>query len=256
MDIRRAKQVIYGSFYLIVIGSILTAAWFSVVKPPASCFDARQNQGEEGVDCGGPCVLACIPANVQKLVATGDVSLFPSTPGHYTLLAEVANRNAGFAVPLMEYKFDLYGATGTFLGSIPGTSYIYGGEVKYLLAPNVAVPADAVSAMLVIPPPTWVPSETLGVVPRFNNPLPITGSELSSSTITVHGRIVNGDIATFRNILVVAIFRGAAGTVFGASQTKVDRLAPNDAQDFSVMYPYDARIDPSLTQIYGYALRQ
>jgi hypothetical protein len=256
MDIRRAKQVIYGSFYLIVVLGVIAIVWFSFLKPPPSCFDNVQNQGEQGVDCGGPCALACIPKDVQKLATVGDVLLFPSTPGHYTLLVQIANRNAGFAAPFVDYRFDLYDAAGTLLGSVPGTSYIYGGEVKYLLAPNVAVPAEAASARLVMQDPTWVPSEAMGVVPNFNNPLSVTGSDVSTSTITAHGHIVNGDVAAFTNIFIIAIFRGAADDApLGASQTVVDRLAPNEAQGFSVMYPSDARIDPSRTQFYAYALR-
>lgn len=257
MDVRRAKQIIYGAFYLIVLGVIFAAVYFRFLKPAPSCFDAVQNQGEAGVDCGGPCAAVCLPSALQKIAIVGGVSFFPSSAGHDTLLAQVANPNSGLAAPVIDYRFDLFDATGTLIGSVPGGSFMYASEVKYLLAANVAVPVPVDHAVLAMQDPVWVEAAKLGLVPQFKNPLPVTGSAISSSTITVNGRIVNSDLVTFTNILIVAVFRGTAGGApLGASQTKVDRLAPNEAQDFSVMYPAGAAIDPSLTQLYAYALRQ
>jgi len=55
----------------------------------ASCDDGVQNQGEDGVDCGGPCSCLCIPkythyplkigANMGKLIMTDD-DLIPTDP--------------------------------------------------------------------------------------------------------------------------------------------------------------------------------
>jgi len=261
MDSRRIKQILYGVFYLIVLVGIITAVYFWLLKPAPSCFDRTQNQGEQGIDCGGPCAMVCIPQTFQKISVVGNVSAFASAPGHYTLLAQVANANPGLAAPVFDYRFDLYDTAGALLGSVPGTSYLYANEVKYLLAVNVAVPAAVDHAMLVVQDPTWAASTTLGFAPQFKNPLSVTGSAVTASTVSVTGHIVNSDITTFMNILVVAIFRGADGAVLGASQTKIDQLAPNEAQDFSVTYPAAApsstaeAIDPSLTLLYAYALR-
>ena len=257
MDARLAKQAIYGAFFLVILIGIVTAVYFKFLKPTASCFDAVQNQGEVGVDCGGPCSAVCLPSTLRNITIVGGVSVFPSSAGHDTLLTEVANPNSGFAAQAVNYRFDLFDATGTFISSVPGRSFIYANEVKYLLAANVAVPVPVDHAVLAMQDPTWTEAATLGLVPQFKNPLPVTGGAVSSSIITVNGRIVNSDITTFTNILIVAIFRGVAGgPPLGASQTKVDRLGPNEAQDFSVMYPAGPAIDPLLTQLYAYALRQ
>ncbi len=177
MDIRRTKQVIYGAFYLIVWISIFALAYRSFFYAPPSCFDHIQNEGETGVDCGGPCAAACIPTNLNNISLVGSQGggtssanpvVFLSSSGHYTLLAEVKNANSGFAARSFDYQFDLYDASDTFIMSVPGRSFMYAGEVKYLLAANIAVASATVDhAALAIGNIDWVPAPTLGVVPNF-----------------------------------------------------------------------------------------
>ncbi len=203
MNLRRAKQVIYGAFYAIIwFGVIATVyARFFVVAP--SCFDKIQNQGELGVDCGGPCAAACIPNTLKALSPISNPLVFVSGPGHYTLLSQIANTNPGFAARSFNYHFDLYDASGTKIASVPGQSFAYSGEVKYLVAPNLEIAMPVDHAVLTIENPEWVPAATLGLVPQFKNPLPVMRNMFSSSTVTVNGRLVNSDISAFTNILIV-----------------------------------------------------
>jgi hypothetical protein len=255
MNLRRTKQFIYGALYAIIWFGICAAVYARYLSPAPSCFDNIQNQGELGVDCGGPCATVCIPKDIHAISPLGAPSIFFSSPGHYTLLAEVANTNPGFAARSFDYHFDLYDASGNIFASIPGKSFAYSGEVKYLIAPNLAIATSVDHTALVVSNPDWVAAAALGLVPQFKNPLPVMGNLFSSSTITVKGRLVNGDISVFTNILIIGIFRGANGNPLGASQTIIDRLGPNETQDFSVMYPSGQAIDPLQTQFYAYALR-
>jgi hypothetical protein len=261
MGPRRTKQAIYGAVYAVVAIVVITYVYFWLVKPAASCFDGIQNQGEAGVDCGGPCAQVCLPANLQKISVLGGVQVFNPHPAssalpiRYALLAQVANSNSGLAARSFDYRFDLYNATGTVIQSVTGRSFAYAGEVKYLFVPDVSAPAPVSRATLTVMDPDWAAAATLGIVPQFGNPLPVTASIISSSTVTVSGRITNSDVSAFNNVLVVAILRGPGNVVVGASQTVIDHIAPNETQTFSVMYPAGPAIDPQLTQLYAYALR-
>ena len=53
---------------------------------------------------------------------------------------------------------------------------------------------------------------------------------------------------------MVAVFYDASGNPVGASQTKLDAIAPNQTESFSVTYPAAQTIDPALTKAYAYAL--
>ena len=154
MTLRQAKQLIYGVAYLVVVAIIAIFVYYRFFYVAPSCFDRIQNEGETGVDCGGPCANACIPTNIQAIVA-GNVYAFASTPGHYTFLAEMENHNEGFASPAFNYSFDLYDASGTLIGLVPGQSFMYASEVKYLLAPNVAVTSTVDHAGLTVGSTTW-----------------------------------------------------------------------------------------------------
>lgn len=264
MTARRAKQIVYGAFYLIVLAGIVAGIRFLFFRPVASCFDGVQDQGEAGVDCGGPCAKVCIPANLSTVTVLGAVNVFNPIPQHYTLLAQIANANAEFGLENLNYEFDLYDASGTLVQSVPGETFIYGGEVKYLTAPNIAVGAAVDYATLALAPvatSSWTPSSTMGLVPQFGNPLAITGSAVASSSaaaqgmLTVTGRITDSDPSAFANILVVAVFYDSYGNPVGASQTTLDAIAPNQTENFSVAYPAAPNIDPARTLVYAYALR-
>lgn len=264
MTLRLAKQIIYGALYLVIIVGIVAGFYFLFLRGgTASCFDNKQDGGETGVDCGGPCAAVCIPSTLQNIsVVRGSVLVFnpypelSSLPVHYTLLAQVANVNAEFGTKAMDYQFNLYSAPNALVQSVPGRSFIYGGEVKYLIVPNLSVSEPVDYATLTVQSSTtWTPSSTMGGVPQFGNPLPIVGSALTSSTITVNGRLTDGDASSFTNVLIVAVFYDASGNAVGASQTVVDRIAQGETADFSVMYPATPGIVPGLTKAYAYASR-
>lgn len=253
MTARRAKQIIYGAFYLIIIIGIAAGIYYRFFRVTPSCFDHIQNEGEAGVDCGGPCAAVCAPSTEEIVV--GGLSTFASSPGHYTFLARVENHADGLAARSFDYALDLEDASGTVLQSLPGNSFLYGGEVKYLVFPNISVPERFGHASLAIRNPEWVPAATMGLVPQFGNPLPVTGSAITSSTITVTGALTDGDVSAFQNVMIVAIFYGANGIPIGASETELNGIAPSQTETFSVSYPAVPNANPLLTKIYAYALR-
>ena len=262
MTARRAKQIIYGVLYLIILVGIVAGIRFAFFRPVASCFDGIQDQGETGIDCGGPCAKVCIPADLSVVTVLGEVSVFNPIPQHYTLLAQVANTNSEFGTADLNYQFDLYDASGTLVQSVPGETFIYGGEVKYLVVPNIAANDVIDHAALAIATSTdWAPSSSMGLVPQFGNPLAIMGSTVASSSaaaqgiLTVTGRLTDSDPSVFTNILVVAVFYDSYGNPIGASETTLDSIAPNQTENFSVAYPAVPNIDPAFTKAYAYALR-
>ena len=94
MDYRTMKQAIYGSIYLALFLLFATWFYFLVVKPAPSCFDKKQNQNEEGVDCGGVCSRICLPANLQPISLVDRVQTFFPVTNKVTLLARIKNPNS------------------------------------------------------------------------------------------------------------------------------------------------------------------
>ena len=56
MDWRLRKQIISGLVIFLILFLISYLIFLTIRGPvAASCFDGKKNQGEEGIDCGGPC---------------------------------------------------------------------------------------------------------------------------------------------------------------------------------------------------------
>ncbi len=252
MTARRAKQIVYGALYLIIVVGIFAWIYRSFIYAAPSCFDNVQNQNEEGIDCGGVCAKACTSG---LEITVGDFKTFVSAPGRGTFLARVENHNTGFGAKSFQYEFDIYDASGTVIASVPGQSFIYDSEVKYLVLANVAVPAAMDHAGLAVTGVNWVPASEMGLVPQFGNPLTITGNAMTSNTATVTGVLTDNDISAFNNILIVAVFYGNSGLPIGASQAQLDAIAPHETKNFSVSYPAVDGLNPLLTKVYAYALR-
>jgi len=233
MSSRRTKQVAYGIFYLAVFGLVVWAVAAPFLRravPPAAPL-------------------------VGQPVAVLGVNVFAASAGYDTFLAKVANPNPDLAAQYFDYSFNLYDASGTLITSFPGRSFLYGGEVKYLLLPNQAIPGAVATADLTVPTATiaWVATSTFGGVPALA--VENVATRVGSSTAVAAGNLVDNDIDSFSDIVIIAVFKDAAGDPVGASQTEVDGIAPNQIEPFAVIYPALADIDPAATEVEAYAAR-
>lgn len=240
MSTRRAKQLIYGALYVILLAVLGTVIYFVVrfFVPVAPVV--------------APCTENCMPVGAGSIV-TSSVQTFVSGPGRYTFLTQAANRNSGYAAEYFDYAINLYDASGTVIQSVPSNSFIYANETKYLVVPNVVAPVPFVSAALAISNVYWVTSSSLGVAPQFSQVNPLTG--VTSSTVSVSGQLTNANISTYRYVYIDVIFQGADGSPIAASQTVLNNIAPNRTVNFSVSYPQTGAINPAASQVLVYALK-
>ena len=253
---RRVKQLVYGLLYVAFFCAVGAGVYFLFLKPAPSCFDKIQDGGETGVDCGGPCANICLPSTLQPISAIGNVDVFTPIAGHVTLLAQVENVNSDFAADTFVYTFNLYDASGKIIQSIPGTSFIYADDTKYLMVPNEAVSAPVDHAEIVIGVIHWVSASEIGTTaPQFSVGNIVT-SAASLNTLTVSGTVTDGDSSAFKSVEIVVIFEDSGKNPVGVTGTKLDSIAPNQAENFSVKYPASLQnIDPSQVQVYAYAFR-
>lgn len=258
---RRIKQILYGLLYLVFWGGIVAFVYIFLLKPPASCFDNIQNQGEAGVDCGGPCTKVCLPANYQPIASVGDVQIFSLTTstnsgysGNVSLLARMQNPNASIAATSFEYIITFYGADGVAIASTTGESFIYGADIRYIDVPNFALPAGMTVARadISIANPVWVHAIDW---PKPNFAVQNFTSLLSFGTLKVQGRLTNSDTVTFPSVNAVAVFADVNAKPVGVSEMVLENLLPAETRDFTVLHPGIAGVDLSKTQVFIYAKR-
>jgi hypothetical protein len=77
-----------------------------------TCSDGYQDQGEKGVDCGGPCLAECPHPAATEMVNSGDTSKSPHYKAVYTLGQPTQNQDKSTS-PSYRVQGGLIGANGS-----------------------------------------------------------------------------------------------------------------------------------------------
>lgn len=228
---RSLKQLIYGGIFLIILALIVWWIIGLVYTPNPTCFDNRKNQGETGIDCGGPCVSCEIKSLAPISISNKYVIPLPDGIG---IAVELTNRNTNWAARSFDYVITLKDQFGNSLGSFDGNSFIYGGELKYIVVPRVQIVSNSVASIdMDIQDPQWVPAA------QFQKP----DTEMQDlrtiyeEGIMVSANIYNKDVQLFTNMQVLALVFNRSGSLIGASQTIIDSLSALASAQVRILFP-------------------
>ena len=230
---RVAKQIIYGIIFVAVIALIVWGVYAFMFAPAQSCFDGRQNQGEVGVDCGGPCV-SCDIKNLQD-IQVSDSHIFPASDG-VGVVIELHNPNVSWGARSFDYTITLKNELGNDVKTLTGSSYIYSGELKYIIEPYISQSVQHItSASMAITNVQWVSIEQMKK-PHIEV---LDTKTYKDKFMYVSGRIENKDSTDYGPVSVKALLYSHDGTLLAASQTSVDTLSAFDSANFSVPFSKD-----------------
>src|SRR3989344_4697655 len=249
---RSIKRIIYGIFYLTVMAGVAYLLYLAF-RSPAGCTNGRQDRGEEGLDCGGVCANICLPPDFEKIGLSGSVDIFRAVQDQAVLVAKIKNSNPGIAARLFKYNFEVKNGQGDVIGSVPGESFIYAGELKYLVGFFRSKAADqVVGADLVSGETDWVketdfPRPVADLLERRTTSIETGGEAV--------GKIVNRDTVNFAKVEIVAVFKDSRGLPVGASRTELQDMEPDQTREFRVFHPTVVDIDPLRTEYSFSALR-
>ena len=110
MDWRLRKQIISG-LVIFLIFFLISYLIFLTIRGPvaASCFDGKKNQGEEGIDCGGPCP----PCEIKY---AEPLKIYPTKYLVYSnsidIIGLLENPNKNLALKKIKYYFEIYDFDG------------------------------------------------------------------------------------------------------------------------------------------------
>lgn len=252
MPRRLEKQILYGTFYLVCFIGIAFWAYYAFIKPAPTCFDAIQNQGEQGIDCGGPCAKICLPPDLKPIALVGQILILQPDADHQSLLALIANPNVGYSARSFFYSFSLLDATGATVLTFEGPSSLYAGESKYILAPNFSSVAFS-TAKFRAAEAEWVPLAESKGPPEFG--IVNAKTSVRGGAVVVEGYIQNKTSAVIPRVRVVGIIPGEFGQIAAASQTEVFNIAQGELKSFSIVHPYVEKLDLGATRVYPYEER-
>lgn len=250
---RIIKQLIYGFFFLLFFALAGTFFYYVYIRPSPSCFNGRQDRGEEGVDCGGNCAAACIPANLAPIEIREEPKVFNPLPNFVGVLVRIQNPNLNFASRNFNYRIDFYDDAGAVVTSRSGISFIYAGEIKYIADfASVENVAKISRAEIFAENPDWIPGERYPA-PKIS--IQEKRTEVIGESVVASGRFLNQDFVDFPTVEIIAIFYDNFGLTVGVSKTEVENVKIGESRTFTVLHPFLNSVDTARTEYFVYARR-
>ena len=209
---------------LIIVGAIVVAflsiLFISTLYKAPSCSDGIQNQGEEGIDCGGPCSNLCYDQEEQPTVLF--TKAVNNGQGRLDAIAEVENPNSGAGAKDVSYTITFYNANQTEVGGANGTLDLPPNATVPVFIPGVATDNEAVAgAFLTIAtssiqwfsmPLAEAPLAPVVLTPQLGG---------SSSAPRIQAVLTNNSITPLTNVQAVVFVHDSTGDIIAASATVV-----------------------------------
>lgn len=227
-------------YILGVIGTILiligVPAFFLLQSKP-TCSDGVKNQGEKGVDCGGPCVELC-DFQVQDLSVTWSRS-FKVVDGVYNAVAYVENPNFNAGIRKLPYTFKLYDEDNVIVAERRGKTYIPagGGTVSIFEASIQTGKRKPARTFFSIDEenPIWLSLKD------YKSPLAVENIRKEfnreSSSPRLQATINNKSVKAVSEIEVVAVVFNTKGNAIGSSRTFIKRLKGGEQTSVTFTWP-------------------
>lgn len=238
----RRQLFFFGIFAIIVFVIVGGLIWWG--RPVPSCFDGVQNQGEKGVDCGGPCesCLKLLPA--PSVLWT---RFFKTGEGVYEVAALVENKHVSAGSDSAIYRLKLYNKENILIALRQGRIFINPDERFIILETDILtaerVPTRAVLEFIDL---DWQRVE-------YKSPNIVVASKKISSTggITrLEAVLRNDSLFPIENIEVAAVLLDEQDNVYAVSKTKIDAIFAESAATASFTWGKIFSKEPSRVEIY------
>jgi len=249
MGYRSRKQLIIVAIIIIFFVLVGTGVYFAYFRHVATCFDGIQNQGETGVDCGGPCSFSCERLTIRD-VQVNWVKYLNLQDNQYDLIAQIANPNPNYGVSDLKYTFKIYDSSGKEIKDQSGASFILPNQQKYLIEGGVNVGAPIGKIELAIEPTAqkdWAETSTDYQTPNIyvlNRQFSALDNPPGASQVS--GTIKNDSPFDFDSIVVSIVLLDADKQIIGVNKTEANTVMAGEERYFNATWftPIDkSRLD-------------
>ncbi len=239
---RGLKKAAYGIFYLCIFGFVAFSVYSSKMEVPPTCSDGIRNQGEEAIDCGGPCI-PCKVKNLRQIRVDGPIQSFFLSNGRVILLGSVVNPNEEYIAENVEFEFVIEDKTGYVVEKVHGNDLVYPLEKRYVFTADVATKSgDFGRANIEIASSSIVWEkyyETLKPVVQLVSLPSITEEE---TMIRAKGMIRNQSSFAAKSVTVIGIFRDAYNHPVFVSQWTSSDLGGLETREFAILVPKEREV--------------
>ena len=215
-----ARRRFFILLIVVAVSAVLVTTMFIATFTNApSCTDGVQSQGEDGIDCGGPCAYLCT-ALVQPPTVLFTKAI-QNGAGRIDVIAEVENKNADSAAKNVPYRITLHGTGQVLIQEVSGTLDLPPGVTVPVFIPGIASGKQTVvSAFLDIAPssPEWF---ALATDPRIVPTVSNTTQGGSTDAPRIEAILANGSASTLTDVQVIVLVHDTYKNVIAASKTIV-----------------------------------
>ncbi|MFZ2300222.1 MAG: hypothetical protein WAW00_03780 [Candidatus Moraniibacteriota bacterium] len=235
---RRNKQYVIAGIYLVIAVLLGVLIYYAFIKAPETCFDGRQNQDEQGADCGGACQAVCQEIIVGEDLVAKETAFVPGGENRYDALVKIYNPNDEIGASAFAYTVSLKDGSGAVLATRSGTSYILPQENKYILELNLETAAAPASVAFEISDTEWKRFSGYQAKPTINVYQKRYGQISSGVGFgEAYGLLSNESPYDFRTIAVKVVLRDDAGDPLAFNMTEMRTVQAGEERDFRLIWP-------------------
>lgn len=245
------RKSFFGYAFTLVVILAVGIPLFKIFYVAPTCFDGKQNQNENGIDCGGKCVRVCASSFLSPSVKWSQIDNIGN--GVYNLGAYIENPNLDGAATNVSYLFNLYDKDARLIGMRKGTAYLPAHKNTLVFEPGMqtgkSIPGPITFEFT--QPIQWEKTafQNDGIIVSNKNFI----SEKDGSSLTA--TLKNTTFDDYGPFNVYAVLYDAEGNQIGFSRTKSDSLRRGASTNIQFTWPVEkegvltTEIIPSINRI-------
>lgn len=226
---------------LSIVGVVI--AFFTIVvvfpymithREVPSCTDGKQNQGEEGLDCGGPCAVLCHgKAKDLNILWT---KVFPIRTGEYDVASYIENPNFEVGIQHFTYTTQLYDATNEVIATRDAEGFARPSE-RFVLFSGGMLTGEKIAksgSIQIHPDFDWVKTTKSATLFSITDKQLIGADQKPKLTAIIHDLTPE----TYRDIDVAAVIYDSKNNPIGVSNTRVEKIEPGSTENIIFTWPH------------------
>ncbi len=230
------KQAVIIAIFLAIF-LLFIFMLYSWLRPVQTCSDGKQNQNEEGVDCGGVCAKKCEVKVITEVTVLESGFVPSGVVNSYDVYARIANPNNVFGSSGFQYEFTLKDSAGQIIATKKGTNYMLPGETKYVVENNLVTDKSPASVEFVATNPTWVEFKDQYEKPQLkvvNKQYNQISSGVGFSEVL--GLLKNESPFDFNLITLKIILKDSNNKVVALNSTEMRTVKSGENRDFRALW--------------------
>lgn len=241
MSWRKRRQFTILAILVLLLGSF---GWYAYEQNRSypTCFDTKQNQNEEDVDCGG----SCIPCQFLKLqnVQVAWTRVIEVRKDSFDALASIKNPNIYYGSLRMDYAFELLDENGASIATRQGHTFLLPNEKITLIEPDIRTSLKPKTSLFKLRSIEW--GRVYEPAPRYDIGLGKRDYEVITNPQgvkqgTVKTSVFNATMETFSEVFASVFLFDADRNIIAANKTLIENLAPGETRPVTFYWPEEIR---------------